>query len=153
MVSVPNNEEKLARRLVRGSQPAQARAAGGGRFEKKHRKTGGRRKGVQNHLTRDVKEAIVNAAIRVGADGAGKDGLEGYLMMLARKHPKSYAVLLRGVMPLQVNTSINTLINVQYKSLAEATEEARKLGLPDRLVFELKNYRRIDNDNDGSVGT
>jgi hypothetical protein len=122
-------------------------------IRKKHKKTGGRKKGVQNVLTRELKEAIINAAIRHGADGKGTGGLEGYLMMLARDEKKIFGTLLRAVLPLQVNAAINTSINVEYKTLAEATEEARKLGLPDRLVFELKNFRRINNDNDGSAGT
>lgn len=139
---------KTTKRLRRGSQPARARAAGGVRYKKGHKKVGGRKKGVPNLLTREMREAIVNAAIRLGADGKGKDGLEGYMMMLGSEEKKTFGMLLRAVLPMQVNASINTSVNVKYKTLEEVTEEARKLGLPERRVFELTDYKRIEDGQD-----
>jgi hypothetical protein len=40
--------------------------------------------------TRDLMEAVVNAAIRHGSDGHGKDGLEGYTLALERTAPTIY---------------------------------------------------------------
>ena len=57
-------------------------------------------------------------------------------------------MLLRAVLPMQVNASINTSVNVKYKTLEEVTEEARKLGLPERRVFELTDYKRIEDGQD-----
>jgi hypothetical protein len=138
------------KRFTRGSQPARANISAG-RYRKGHKKFGGRKKGVQNVLSGELKEAIIIAAVRLGADGNGKDGLEGYLMMLARDEPKTFGMLLRAVLPLQVTASIETSLNVRYKTLEEAREEARKLGLPERRIFELKDYRRIDDGRDGSA--
>jgi hypothetical protein len=136
------------RRLTRGSQPARANVAGKGRFAKGHKKVGGRKKGVRNVVTRDIREAIVNAAIRHGEDGEGKGGLEGYLFTLAREDKRAFGGLLRAVMPMQFNASIETSLNVQYKSLEEANAEARRLGLPDGRVFELTDYRRVEHEPD-----
>jgi hypothetical protein len=144
---------RVVNRIMRGSQPARAPVAGRGRFEKGHKKSGGRRKGVPNAMTRELREAILNAATKLGEDGKGRDGLEGYVMMLARKERKIFASLLRAVLPMQVTTSINTLVNVEYTSLEQATEEARRLGLPERRVFELMDYRRIKNVEDESPST
>jgi hypothetical protein len=63
-----------------------------------------------NKLTRDLKEGIVDAAIRHGEDGKGKAGLEGYLFMLAKKHPKQYTSLLARVMPLQITGNVGAFI-------------------------------------------
>jgi hypothetical protein len=137
----------IAKRLTRGSQPARKCVNnGGGLYRRGHRKTGGRKKGTQNTLTRELKEAILNAAIKHGLDGKGKDGLEGYMLMLASNERKIFGVLLRAVLPMQMNASIETSLNVRYKTIEEASEEARRLGLPERRVFELKDYRRIEHE-------
>jgi hypothetical protein len=74
--------------------------------------------------------------------------LKGFIKKIGREDLKSSAMLLRAVLPMQVNASINTSINVKYKTLEEANEEARKLGLPERRVFELMDYRRIEDEQD-----
>jgi hypothetical protein len=38
-----------------------------------------RQKGTPNKITRDIKNGIVEAAVKLGSDGKGKDGLVGYL--------------------------------------------------------------------------
>jgi hypothetical protein len=141
------------KRLTRGSKPARANISGAGRYRKGHKKVGGRKKGVSNLLTREMKEAIINAAIRLGADGNGKDGLEGYLMMLGREEKKTFGMLLRAVLPMQVNASVTTSVNVKYKTLEEAKEEARRLGLPERRVYELTDFRRIEDEPDARPPT
>lgn len=62
----------------------------------------GRPKGLPNKLTRELKEAILEAANDVGENGRGKDGLVGYLRKAAVKHPKQYLSLLGKVLPLQI---------------------------------------------------
>jgi hypothetical protein len=42
------------------------------------------RKRAQPNGTRSIVEAVINAAIRHGSDGRGKDGLLGYMLMLER---------------------------------------------------------------------
>lgn len=64
-------------------------------------KEGAKRRGP-NRLTRDLKRGIIDAAILIGEDGRGKNGLIGYLKFLARKHPKCYVQLLGRLLPLQL---------------------------------------------------
>ena len=58
-------------------------------------KTGGRKKGTRNKLTRDLKEMIVNAL-----NGAGG---EEYLKKQAEKSPAAFLALVGRVLPLQVH--------------------------------------------------
>ena len=62
----------------------------------------GRVKGVPNRSTTALKEAILQAAEKTGADMQGKGGLTGYLTFLAKDEPKSFAMLLGKVLPMQV---------------------------------------------------
>lgn len=62
----------------------------------------GKPKGATAHTTRVLKEAILLAAEAVGEDKKGKDGLEGYLRMVARTDVKSFCVLLGKVLPMQI---------------------------------------------------
>jgi hypothetical protein len=62
----------------------------------------GRPKGVPNKTTTLLKEAILNAATDVGEDGEGKEGLVGYLRVLAKTEPKAFSSLLGKVLPLQI---------------------------------------------------
>lgn len=71
-------------------------------FKKGRVKTGGRKPGVQNKTTRVLRDAILDAAAVVGENGKGRNGLLGYLVRLARKHPQSYVHLIAKVLPMQV---------------------------------------------------
>jgi hypothetical protein len=62
----------------------------------------GRPKGVPNKTTQVLKEAVILAAEQVGNDGAGKDGLIGYLRHVAVTDVKAFTGLLGRVIPLQV---------------------------------------------------
>lgn len=139
---------KIAQRLTRRSHPARARAAGGARYQRGHAKTGGRQKGTPNRLTAEIKETIIQAFTELGADGRGKEGLKGFIKKIGREDLKTSGMLLRAILPMQVNASISTSVNVKYKSLQEATEEACKLGLPERRVYELTDYKQIEDDEE-----
>src|SRR5262245_59750567 len=89
--AMADNEEKIRNRLTRGSQVARAPVADAGRFQKGHPKFGGRQTGVRNAATRELKEAVLNAAEKHGFDGEGKDGLEGYMTMLAYEDKKVFS--------------------------------------------------------------
>lgn len=62
----------------------------------------GRPKGSSNKTTTVLKDAILLAATSVGEDGKGKNGLTGYLILLAKAQPKAFATLLGRVLPMQI---------------------------------------------------
>lgn len=63
----------------------------------------GRKKGVPNKTTTQLKEAILGAAAEHGEDDSGTDGLKGYLRKVAREDVKAFAGLLGKVLPLDIN--------------------------------------------------
>lgn len=73
-------------------------------------KTGGRRKGTQNKMTVELKDAILKAA--TGAGGAQK--LVGYLQRMANQEPQSFLPLLGKLLPKDVNLNadVETLVRV-----------------------------------------
>ena len=78
-------------------------------FRPGREKTGGRKAGIRNKVTREMAEAsrdILNmakeAAARVGSDGAGKDGMVGYLKIIATSHPRTFLKLLGRVLEQEI---------------------------------------------------
>src|SRR3982074_3296129 len=63
----------------------------------------GRAKGKRNKTTIMLKEAILTAAELCGQDGRGKDGMVGYLKMLAVKERGLFSRLLEKVLPMQLH--------------------------------------------------
>lgn len=74
--------------------------SGGG--SRKGERRGGRKKGTPNKVGVTLKEAILAAAAKVGENGRGRDGLEGYLKFLAREEPRTFGALLGRVLPMQL---------------------------------------------------
>jgi hypothetical protein len=132
-----DQEKKLKRRLARGAMPHNARAAGV-LFEKGHPKRAGRKKGVSNRLTREIKEAIVAACEQHGSDGKGAGGLEGYLFLLAKAERKSMAMLLRAVLPLQVAATVQPI--KPYKTTDEIKAALKERGIPQVTIFRLEHH-------------
>lgn len=87
----------------------------------------GRAKGTRNRTTVLLKDAILKAATLVGHDGKGKDGLIGYLKMLAVRERPVYARLLEKVLPMQVHVQDQT---TRLLTPEEAAEKLRARGLP-----------------------
>lgn len=58
------------------------------------KKTGGRKKGTPNKVTRELKEMILNALATAGG--------EKYLVRAAKKNPNAFLTLVGKVLPLQV---------------------------------------------------
>lgn len=67
-------------------------------------------KGQANRITRDLRQAIIAAAEAYGSDGAGANGLTGYLFYLADSHPKAFAALLGKMIPLQLSGSVQSVV-------------------------------------------
>ena len=86
--------------FMRGSAPGRARAAGQrpGSFQVGHRKLGGRKRGTPNKATREYREALFEVANQIGSDGKGKEGLQGYLQVIAMYHPEVFVRMLGGAM-------------------------------------------------------
>jgi hypothetical protein len=128
--------KKLAKRLTRGSQPGRARNASAGRYRAGHKKSGGRKKGVQNIMTRELKEAILHAASRHGEDGKGLNGLEGYMFLLASVDRKIFGTLLRAVLPLQADVVVRE--EVMLKTEGEVKAALLQRGLPESMLHRLE---------------
>ncbi len=82
----------------------------------------GRKKGTPNKVTKALREAVVEAAEKVGEDGKGKNGAVGYLVQLAQKEPKAFASLLGRAMPLQVEGPGEGGAHVFHKIVVEVVK-------------------------------
>jgi hypothetical protein len=98
-------------------------------FRPRRKKTGGRKAGVRNKKTTVMMEAIISAAEAVGSDGAGKDGLVGYLTTVANKNVRAFCSLLGRVMPLQTEPE-EKREPVVDRSAEEVRAVLRRRGLP-----------------------
>ena len=74
-------------------------------FKRGRKKTGGRKAGVRNKATkqmdektRDILYMVKQAADRIGSDGAGKDGMLGYLKFLALNDTPAFVKLIGRVL-------------------------------------------------------
>jgi hypothetical protein len=109
---------------------------------------GGRRKGVPNKTTLVLKQAILRAAEAVGSDGNGRDGLQGYLMMIAEKHPREMVFLISKVLPLQVSADPDSPQVVVFRSAADVRRELDQRGIDINSLANLTNDQ--SNLGDGS---
>jgi len=66
----------------------------------------GRAKGTANKFTRDIKQAVLQAAANVGDEDYGGRGLVGYCEDLARHQQRACAALLGKLMPMQLQADI-----------------------------------------------
>jgi ParB-like nuclease domain len=140
-------------RLTRGSAPNKSHknAPGRHRFSSDNqppRAKRGRPKGSPNTLGLSLRQIIIQAGENVGNVGEDKDGnringeggMLGYVEWLARNEPKSYAVLLRGVMPAEIRATMTLRPMLTFE---EACAEMRARGLPMELI---ENLHRLDDE-------
>jgi hypothetical protein len=121
----------------------EAKRALNGRFQKGHRKIGGRRKGARNVVSRGVTEAIINALTNIGLDGKGTDGLQGFIERAARKDVKHGVMLVARLLPLNVQSDNRE--EVVYQTVAEAEAAFRAEGIePTREVLLLASDLETD---------
>ncbi len=125
----------MIHRITHGSAPNRTREQRPGSFQKGHAKLGGRQPGTPNVMTKELKVAVIEAASRLGSDLRGRDGVEGYLMRLAKNDMKTFVMLLRAVLPLQIKEEIRNRRYysnepVRYPTTAEIREKMRQLGMP-----------------------
>lgn len=75
-------------------------------FKKGHKKLGGRKKGVRNKITRDIKEALLQSFEALGG--------QYWLESLARRRPAAYATLVGKLLPMQLTGKDGAPINVTF---------------------------------------
>ncbi len=73
--------------------------AKGEKYKEGRKKEGGRVKGTPNKTTVALKEAIMNAFEKVGG--------EDYLVIVAKKDPKTFCALLGKVLPAEIKANLN----------------------------------------------
>jgi hypothetical protein len=124
----------------------EAKRAPNGRFEKGHRKVGGRRKGTPNVFSRDLKQAIVNALTKIGRDGNGTDGLQGFIERAARKDVKHGVLLAARLLPLSVHSENRE--EVVYRTVSEIRAAFRAEGIePTRELLLLAKDAEDDEED------
>lgn len=82
----------------------------------------GRPKGIPNKTTQALKDAILMAAEQVGQDGAGKDGLTGYLRKVATEDVKAFSTLLGKVLPMTVAGDPDNPVRVVFETVYEGQQ-------------------------------
>lgn len=85
MVKKPTSGAEAS--MAEGAEPEKVRTSAGNRGQ-------GRKKGVPNKNTTALKDAILNAFHKAGG--------EDYLVKLSQSDPKTFAMLLGKVLPLQI---------------------------------------------------
>jgi hypothetical protein len=93
----------------------------------------GRAKGTPNKTTTLLKDAIIEASVRLGRDGKGKDGTVGYLMWLGRNEPAVYGRMLEKILPMQLEVK-DTTKKTYTAEEAKAELEERGLPVPQSLA-------------------
>ena len=117
--------------------------------------SGGRPPGSKDKLTRTLKECVLMAGEIVGSDGKGRDGLLGYLTMIARRDPKTYCGLLGRLMPIDVQST--TQQPVTYRTSEEVLDElaARGIGvgMMEAIAERARERERAKANGGGGNGT
>src|SRR3974390_1058809 len=67
----------------------------------------GRKKGQQNRVTREIREAVLAAGNNLGLDLKGYGGLTGYFMRVGIKSPSTLAQIAGRLLPRKVEPKIN----------------------------------------------
>jgi hypothetical protein len=119
-----------------------------GKFMKGNAASPGRPKGSKDRFGRDLKECILEAASRVGADGRGRGKLLGYLETCARQHRKQYLQVLSKLVPIQVRQTGDALIGnmtiqvMPVPSGSYLTNDGRTL--PGDAMMRMQDERLIE---------
>jgi len=128
--------------FMRGSALGRARAAcqRPGSFQVGHRKLGGRKRGTPNKATREYREALIEVANLIGSDGKGKEGLVGYLTVIALYHPAVFVRMLCAALIRPGGASEpdepepDEPEPEKRLTIEEAKAELRKAGFPEEKV-------------------
>jgi hypothetical protein len=133
------NDHLTVTRLSQGTMPQRAPIGNEAtRFKKgaKRPANAGRRRGARNKVTLALKDAVIEACERLGEDGAGKDGLVGFLMKEATNENNApFMMLVRAVLPLHVETSVAP--RREYQTEEEVRQLCAEAGIPFESMIDL----------------
>ena len=104
-------------------------------FRSGRTKTGGRRKGVVNRLTGTMREAV-----QVVYDGMG--GHEAFTAW-AKKHPTEFYKIASRLIPVEIQKTTDTTINVIIQRDPQPAREATILEAP-AVIEHHGNYEDLD---------
>jgi hypothetical protein len=118
-----------------------------GRFTKENQpKKRGRPPGARNVLSKNIKEAAVNAATRYGVDGTGLGGLEGFFFRCCDLYGQTMIALLGRISPLQKSPDGERQKTV-YNTPEEFDAALKARGLPSlthMLALEREHMEKIN---------
>lgn len=115
-------------------------------FKKGHKKTGGRKQGVQNHRTVFIKGMLEEAVVRMG-------GLEGFLAWANKNNANRtifWSQLMPKLMPIQVEASSKDGALVLKVGPEELATKLVERGLPP-VIFGVEIPRLEDLNGNGEV--
>lgn len=78
-------------------------------FEKGKDKTGGREKGVQNHLTKTVKETVLEVFNKL------QDDPKANLEQFAKKYPREFYQIAAKLIPTEITGNIKTTLRAKIE--------------------------------------
>lgn len=78
-------------------------------FEKGKEKTGGRQKGVQNHLTKTVKETVLEVFNKI------QDDPNVNLEQFAKKYPREFYQIAAKLIPTEITGNIKTTLRAKIE--------------------------------------
>jgi hypothetical protein len=90
----------------------------------------GRKSGSVNKTTKLLKEALMLAAEAEGRDGAGKDGLVGFLRSMSRREPVAFMRMLEKLLPYQLTGKDGSPMQLVHSTKEQVVERFKERGLP-----------------------
>ncbi len=88
-------------------------------FEKGKEKTGGRKKGVQNQLTRTVKDTVLEAFNDLQSDPKNN------IIAFAKKYPRDFYAIAAKLIPTEVKGNVNANGKILLEIVRKSNNTAR----------------------------
>lgn len=121
-------------------------------FKKGRKKTGGRKAGTPNKMTRNLREAWLAGGEAAGNE-VGRDGLVSYFKWVALTHPPSYLSLV-GRMPQQSESEQTSPSErkVVLRTIEEVRDQLLKFGVPVDELARLAGESPPAQEHSGTAG-
>jgi hypothetical protein len=115
----------------------------------------GRPKGSQDRMTREIKQALLDAAEFCGEEIVTKEiaalieqgvdpdpalprGITGFFVSVGRTHPQVLCAMLARIMPVQQTADVQ--VEHRYTTIEEINERLRQLGLEPKRIYPLLRH-------------